>query len=338
MNRKRLPVDISCSTSASQSSSSLGRGWLRTLFIVAFVTIGTWETMWRPLASKMVAGLTSPVDVTKMSLLCSSAKDKLAPENPVRNRILDVFFGGADPFCDFTNILGIRPDWSYPYTSITMELAYYVIDTVSKSKSFAGFFVEVGSFKGGSADQISEAISTSGIADKTALLCIDPFTGDKQQWANWNGLRKWLLFRQGAPRIFDQFMVNMIDHERYRTVVPMAATSAVGLRAIKLLQQSHKLPFVDALYLDASHEADETLIELRMAWEIVREGGIVFGDDWQRKEVREDLVKFATMIVSDRAVSTWSQMLLERTKPVENVIVLRVQQDSGQWFLLKQAA
>ncbi|CAD7943518.1 unnamed protein product [Amoebophrya sp. A25] len=52
----------------------------------------------------------------------------------------------------------------------------------------------------------------------------------------------------------------------------------------------------DVIYLDASHLRDETLMELEHCWQVLRPGGILFGDDWSLEEVAEDVLKFVEML------------------------------------------
>ena len=80
----------------------------------------------------------------------------------------------------------------------------------------------------------------------------------------------------GHPRLYEQWMINIAAANLQDVVLPMAATSTVGLKAIGQLQQyegpsvlggrRERLPKIDLLFLDASHEGDETFIELELAW------------------------------------------------------------------------
>eukprot|EP00122_Pirum_gemmata_P004471 Pgem_evm1s4062 len=46
------------------------------------------------------------------------------------------------------------------------------------------------------------------------------------------------------------------------------------------------------IYLDSAHEKDETLIELQIAWSLLPDYGILWGDDWGWEAVRNDLIRF----------------------------------------------
>ncbi|CAE7610175.1 unnamed protein product, partial [Symbiodinium natans] len=53
----------------------------------------------------------------------------------------------------------------------------------------------LGSFKGGSALRIADAVlrRLQGDEAKPCLLCVDTFLGDTAMWLNHNGWRQWLM-------------------------------------------------------------------------------------------------------------------------------------------------
>lgn len=53
---------------------------------------------------------------------------------------------------------------------------------------------------------------------------------------------------------------------------------------------------VDAIYLDSAHEYGETFLELMMYWEVLKPGGVLFGDDYHGfPAVKHDVDLFVTM-------------------------------------------
>ena len=71
-------------------------------------------------------------------------------------------------------------------------------------------------------------------------------------------------------------------------VVPMVATSLVGGRYLLALGIK-----VDLIYLDSAHERDETYLEMRIFWQTLSPGGVLFGDDYAWPQVKHDVDKFA---------------------------------------------
>jgi hypothetical protein len=122
--------------------------------------------------------------------------------------------------------------------------------------------------------------------------------------------------QRGRPHIFEQWMVNMAATSMQHVVIPMVATGTVGLTSILRLQHTYggvpvklpdmhvtraghqKLPHADLIYVDSSHEEEETLLELRCAWSALRSGGALFGDDFDKNYigVQRAVRNFATSV------------------------------------------
>jgi hypothetical protein len=84
-----------------------------------------------------------------------------------------------------------------------------------------------------------------------------------------------MLKPDGNPVIFDRFMVNMINSGLTETVIPFRTTSVVAARTLKVLNWE-----IDFVYLDSAHECGETFLELSLYHDLLRPGGVLFGDDY----------------------------------------------------------
>jgi predicted O-methyltransferase YrrM len=147
--------------------------------------------------------------------------------------------------------------------------------------------IEVGSFIGSSAVLLGDFLQAKG----GSLICIDTWLGD---------INMWLLDRfsqtmgkdDGNPKIFQHFLDNIKDHSLERTIVPLRLPSLVAARMLKVLKWN-----VDFVYLDSAHEAGETFMELSLYWNLLRKGGILFGDDYNNfPAVKHDLDLFCRVI------------------------------------------
>jgi hypothetical protein len=259
-----------------------------------------------------------------------------SPNNRMRNMLLEQFYDNVDPFCKFDNPYKFKLDWTYPFTHASIDLIEWVIKRAAANPGFQGFFLEAGTMTGGSADRFVEAATKLGLQDQITLICIDPFSGDRVNWVKEYGHRIFLRLRGGAARIYDQFMMNMIERKRYKTIVPMAATSMAGMRSIERLIATGKLPQVDTIYLDSAHEAGETILELKAAWLILRPGGFIFGDDWSWQAVRRDVESFAADVSKNQQFNEadWSPELIAGSNP-SRMPFLRLSRKGGQWILKK---
>lgn len=125
--------------------------------------------------------------------------------------LVEVLFGGKGPFADPCEDLPQADLSSYPHThlheSLVEQLMAALLEQDEAASSGPLLVIELGSFVGGSAVRIARALKRLGRCGRnSALVCIDPFCGDSNMWANHNGWRSWLQLRGGRPRLFEQFI------------------------------------------------------------------------------------------------------------------------------------
>ena len=132
------------------------------------------------------------------------------------------------------------------------------------------FGVEVGSFIGHSAKILGNLVKKNN----GVLLCIDTWCGDINMWLM-NEFHDTMNKNDGNPKIYNLFMQNMIKNELNNTVIPLRVSSIVGARMLKVLKYE-----IDFVYVDSAHEAGETFMELMLYHDILKPGGVLFGDDY----------------------------------------------------------
>ena len=278
--------------------------------------------------------------------------------NNIREELLRNIYGSAayDPFVTFKSPPGLRKRAS-PHTHVGSGLIEHLLDITD-----AKLIVEVGAFIGGSTMLLAKAIEKRTLSGKApgTLVTIDPFVGDVQMWFNLLGPpragRKFImgpaytnpahdrfLFMQGGrPHIFEQFMVNILEDKMQHIVLPLVTTATVGLVGLQRLQSVRGTPQVDALYLDSSHEEDDTLAELKLAWNVLRPGGLLFGDDYDQywPGVREAVFKFAKAKAADLAEQSHTDMQNipphNWTQIIPGLLVDNVHNKGNQWILFSR--
>jgi len=146
--------------------------------------------------------------------------------------------------------------------------------TLNKLKEFLGheptLGIEVGSFIGSSALVLGNLLKQNN----GCLICIDTWCGDINMWLMDifdNTMNK----SDGNPKIFDYFMTKMIDNDLTNTVIPLRVSSVVAARMLKVLKYE-----IDFVYVDSAHECGETFMELSLYHDILKIGGVLFGDDY----------------------------------------------------------
>jgi len=130
--------------------------------------------------------------------------------------------------------------------------------------------VEVGSFIGSSAIILGNMVkSANGV-----LMCVDTWCGDINMWLM-DGFHGTMNKEDGNPKIYDHFILNVMKNNLTDTVIPLRVSSIVGARMLKVLNYE-----IDFVYVDSAHEAGETFMELMLYHDILKNKGILFGDDY----------------------------------------------------------
>ena len=220
-------------------------------------------------------------------------------------------------------------DSGYPHTNLRHDLVRTIMDTVRPR-----FWLEIGSMLGGSAIRAAEVIKSLG-AD-TEIVCIDPFTGDVNMWAweqPYKARGEWLFLRleRGRPTIYDRFLANIAAAGHSDIVLPIQATSTVGIKLLLRLVKERRLSSLpDVIYLDSAHEVDETLLELQNCWNLLKPGGVLMGDDWGWAPVRNDVLRFVETVKINDDLSRRLEKRHEKFLKKRGVLL-----DRGQWVLVK---
>ena len=178
------------------------------------------------------------------------------------------------------------------------------------------FLVEVGSWKGGSALRIASAAARATPADAAlpCLLCIDTWLGDGGAWIDrCTGWRDGLMLSHGLPRLFRQFVANTKQHAP--VILPWPIASLTALRTLQhlVLTPASGVPRPDFVYLDAAHEKGETKLEITRAFDLLRPGGLLVGDDLDWFAVESDLQEFCAALPPAALVPAEADELLRGT-------------------------
>ena len=228
-------------------------------------------------------------------------------------------YSGRDPYSPWKGISSFPTEARYPHTNITLE----VIDEVLE-RSPTSFWLEVGSMYGGSAIKAGSRIKELNLP--TEIICIDPFCGDVSMWEWTHLLRNSLGSGYGfcfldqetiRPTILEKFLGNVIEVNLQEMILPIPVTGTVGMRLIERFIEDNKIKEGPGIiYLDSSHELEETYLEMKIAWRILKNGGILFGDDIAWIGVRHDLYKFSDEIGIPFEVRKGGHWILQ--KPIDS--------------------
>lgn len=80
----------------------------------------------------------------------------------------------------------------------------------------------------------------------------------------------------GYPQLYFQFLTNIFESPYASRVFPIAQTTVTGAKMLEAAGVQ-----ADLVYIDASHEINEVYADLKAYWPLLRNGGVMFGDDYK---------------------------------------------------------
>lgn len=148
--------------------------------------------------------------------------------------------------------------------------------------------IEVGSWKGQSAINMGKATKNLGL--NTIIHCVDTWLGAIEFWSTLNNTKERnLLLHHGYPQIYYQFLSNVIHNNLQDTILPFPNTSENGFRYFRDIKLT-----ADLIYIDASHEEEDVYKDINNYFTLLRNGGIIFGDDYHNwAGVKKSIDRFA---------------------------------------------
>lgn len=134
--------------------------------------------------------------------------------------------------------------------------------------------VEVGTWLGASAIHMAQRCADIGITPR--IYCVDTWLGAAEFWTTQADTQdRDLRLKNGYPQVYWEFLSNVVRHNLTDIITPVPNTSAIGCQILK-----HKGVVPDLIYIDGSHDVEDVRADIRCYREILRPGGIMFGDDF----------------------------------------------------------
>ena len=130
--------------------------------------------------------------------------------------------------------------------------------------------IEVGTWKGAS------LLHMRSLSPTTQFIAIDTWLGCSVMF--WTELRDEYRLVGGFPALYQQFIANVLAAGAERDVWPLPITSTAGAHVL-----AHLGVTAEVIYIDASHEEEDTASELRLYWPLLEPGGTMFGDDYNER-------------------------------------------------------
>ncbi|MBM3573226.1 MAG: class I SAM-dependent methyltransferase [Alphaproteobacteria bacterium] len=181
------------------------------------------------------------------------------------------------PIDRLIEILGGSPFAGFPFRDIPSDLQGWVtpqsilFDAISRASP--GLVAEIGTWRGSSAIAMAQHMTALELPGR--IVCVDTWLSGVKHMLNNAENGNWLRLRHSLPRVYDQFLANVMHAGVADRIVPVPQTSTIAARLFKQLGLQP-----DLIYLDANHDALDVSIDLALYWDLLADGGILIGDDY----------------------------------------------------------
>jgi Methyltransferase domain len=139
----------------------------------------------------------------------------------------------------------------------------------------AQFMAEIGVWKGASTIEMAKYLKEKG---RGVIVAVDTWLGALEFWDKRFGVddpTRNLQWQSGFPTVYYTFLANVIHSNLTDYVIPFPAPSK--LASDYFLEKNL---FFDLLHVDAGHDFEDCLEDIKLWWRNLRPGGVMIGDDY----------------------------------------------------------
>ena len=192
--------------------------------------------------------------------LFKSIEVELLPLNPIRQFIIDRIWKGSDPLCDLPGNL-----FQYDLQGWNRQHPYlgHTIATLRPA-----VIVEIGVWKGGSTVFMANELKKHALS--SVVIAVDTWLGSSDHWMGQFGAE--LSFMNGYPALYYKFLSNVIRAGIADFLLPLPIDL---LNAAEILKSQNVSPAM--IHLDAGHDYELVMADLRVWWPILARGGMFMG-------------------------------------------------------------
>ena len=137
--------------------------------------------------------------------------------------------------------------------------------------------IEVGTWNGSSA--IKMANLAKQLQLETTIICIDTWLGSPEHRID-PDYRPSLKLQHGYPKIYYQFLANVVLSDMTDCIVPIPQVSLAACRWLTQMGFGGTAGKVDLIYIDADHTASSVFSDISEFWGLLSPTGVMFGDDY----------------------------------------------------------
>ncbi|HEY6699379.1 MAG TPA: class I SAM-dependent methyltransferase [Pseudolabrys sp.] len=143
--------------------------------------------------------------------------------------------------------------------------------------------IDVGVWKGGSTLFLANLLRETGT--NGTVIAIDTFLGSSEHWDQSKEHRNLMPCKNGRP-LYEQFLTNVVRTGMQDLIVPLPQSSENAAIILSRLGIRAGL-----IHIDAAHEYEPVMRDVRAYWELLEPGGYLVGDDYV--DVWPDVIRAA---------------------------------------------
>ena len=201
----------------------------------------------------------------------------LESSEDVRSALVNKIYQGVDP------LVGVHLDKDRCDSQGWASVHPYLTSTIEEIKP--SVIVEIGVWKGGSSLTMARKLKELGL--QSVIISVDTWLGAWDHWLQPEWFES-LKLEGGYPTLFRTFVANILSEDLQQYILPLPLDS---INAAHVLLAKKIRPGI--IHIDAAHDYQSVMNDLKMWWPLVAPGGYLIGDDYNTNNTTWPEVKRA---------------------------------------------
>ncbi len=153
--------------------------------------------------------------------------------------------------------------------------------------------IEVGTFLGYSAIKMAKEVKRLGL--NTKIICIDTWLGSPEHYTmhKQKSIYDKLAYKFGYPTMYYYFVSNVICEGVQDIIRPFPFPSSIAFKTLKEIFDLQQIK-ADFIFIDGSHEEHDVYMDLYYYYQLLKDGGQLWGDDWAWEGVKNAVTSFTS--------------------------------------------
>jgi len=144
--------------------------------------------------------------------------------------------------------------------------------------------LELGSWYGYGASNLSTFLKSKNLNFR--IFCVDTWLGSPEHIYDQTAFQE-LKLKNGYPQFYFDFLKIVKHYNHEDVIIPFPNTTTAALNYLR----KNNIKF-DYVIIDASHQYEDVKNDLNIAWQLVKDDGIIVGDDLNWEGVNKALREF----------------------------------------------